>query len=142
MTYFECKQCISRAIPLRRSKANSVDSDQHHCAVVCQLTIDLWQTMKFLIRKTGLSVFLYTSVTPLFWRGLTEHRRKQRYRYHARTLIFTTGTCVFSHLDFILKLVEIVSKSSFSIVCRMAPMLALLGGVLITLLSGHIHTSQ
>ena len=38
--------------------------------------------------------------------------------------------------------VEIVSKSSFSIVCRMPPMLALLGGVLITLLSGHIQTSQ
>ena len=38
--------------------------------------------------------------------------------------------------------VDIVSKSSFSIVCRMAPMLALLGGVLITLLSGHIQTSQ
>ena len=38
--------------------------------------------------------------------------------------------------------VEIVSKRSFSIVCRMAPMLALLGGVLITLLSGHIQTSQ
>ena len=38
--------------------------------------------------------------------------------------------------------VEIVSKSSFSIVCRMAPMLALLGGVLITLLTGHIQTSQ
>ena len=38
--------------------------------------------------------------------------------------------------------VEIVSKSSFSIVCRMAPMLALLGGVLITPLSGHIQTSK
>ena len=38
--------------------------------------------------------------------------------------------------------VEIVSKSSFSIVCRMAPILALLGGVLITPLSGHTHPSQ
>ena len=38
--------------------------------------------------------------------------------------------------------VEIVSKRSFSIVFRMAPMLALLGGVLITLLSGHIQMSQ
>ena len=104
-TYFECKQCISRAIPLRRSKANSVDSDQHHCAVVCQLTIDLWQTMKFLIRSTSLPVFLYTSVTPLFWRGLTEYRREHRYRSHARTSVFSTGTCVFSQLYFILKLV-------------------------------------
>ena len=38
--------------------------------------------------------------------------------------------------------VEIVSKSLFSIICRMAPMLALLGGVLITPLSGHKQTSQ
>ena len=37
--------------------------------------------------------------------------------------------------------VEIVSKSSFSIECRMAPMLALLGGVLIKPLSGHTQTS-
>ena len=38
--------------------------------------------------------------------------------------------------------VEIVSKRSFSMVCRMARMLGLLGGVLITPLSGHIQTSQ
>ena len=38
--------------------------------------------------------------------------------------------------------IEIVSKSSFSIICRMAPMLALLGGVLITPLSGHTQTPQ
>ena len=38
--------------------------------------------------------------------------------------------------------VEIVSKSLFSIVCRMAPMLALLGSVSITSLSGHTQTSQ
>ena len=38
--------------------------------------------------------------------------------------------------------VEIVSKYLFSVVCRMAPMLTLLGGVLITPLSGHTQTSQ
>ena len=38
--------------------------------------------------------------------------------------------------------VEIVSKSLFSIVCRMALMLALLGGVLIMPLSGQTQTSQ
>ena len=38
--------------------------------------------------------------------------------------------------------VEIVSKCLFSIVCRMVPMPALLGGVLITPLSGHTQTSQ
>ena len=38
--------------------------------------------------------------------------------------------------------VENVSKSLFSIVSRMVPMLALLGGVLITLLSGHTQMSQ
>ena len=37
---------------------------------------------------------------------------------------------------------EIVSKSLFSIVCRMATMLALLGGILITPFSGHTETSQ
>ena len=36
--------------------------------------------------------------------------------------------------------VENVSKRSFSLVSRMAPMLALLGNVLITLLSRHTQT--